>query len=228
MKKSFLCISTLVLLCFSSCTEKYTDTTLYQRNGRPKPIVAVLPVIDSRTAEQDLQKRGITWDISKELTEGIRSRMADSQLLYLIRESGSLQDAEQCNHVDCRQIAKKLSHGLNAAEFVVVTELVNQEEKPYDKSRFSIEHPPKGEIAQVMNIDFRVKVLDMRSQEPKMILQEVIHTRHYIAKPEVGFNYARASYGSTAYTRTPMGVAHNKLIREVTGRIENYIRATKG
>lgn len=215
-------------IVLTSCSEKYKDTTLYQINGRAKPIVAILPVIDGRESQETMSSRGVTWDISKELTEGIRGRLSNSEKLYVLRDGGNIDVAQQFNTVDCRQISRNFSQGINNAEFIVVTELVNQQEKPYNQDRFSPAHSVKGEVAEVLSIDFRVKVVDMREATPKIVLQEVIHANHLINKPESQFDYSRAAYGSSSYIRTPMGVAHHKLVREVTGRIENYIRATKG
>lgn len=219
----------LTLLALASCAPRCNDTTLYQSNGRQKPIVAVLPVIDSRVDQYKNQEaRGITWNISQELTDQIRNKIADSSQIYLLKYQGNEEIAKQLNTLDNRQLANTFSKGINGAEFVVVTELVNEEERKYTVDRFDPRHTSKGEIAEILCSDFRLRVYDMRGAKPKVVLQEMFHGSHFIPRPEAGFDYSKSKYGSSSFLRTPMGQAHNKLTREVVTRVEAYIQAYKG
>ena len=209
----------LIALC-TSCTHTYRDTSLYQRSGRAKPIVAVLPTIDSSTREHNL-----CWDLAFEMTEEVRHRVFDSPKLYLLREAGGVEIAHQLNAPNLKTLPKSATEHLGAAEFVIVTELLDQMESPYGL--------PSGrarldEVGSLLSLAMRVRVVDIRGPQPKVILQEVISHDHPISRAYLNADYVRAHWGTEAFERTPMGMAHSKLIREVVARVEGYVGACKG
>lgn len=74
----------------------------------------------------------------------------------------------------------------------------------------------------------RVRILDVRGSEPKIILQEVIDHDHVIPHFYVGCDYEKMPWGTAAFEQTPMGVAHAKIIKELISHVEGYIGAVKG
>lgn len=218
-----IAIGMLLLLLCGACQDENRDVTLYQKNGRTKPIVAVLPVINSNEGGREL-----SWDLARELTEGIRKRALGSSKLYLLRENGSLDMAHQLNTPDLKRLQEMSSPKLGSAEFIVISELVDEKEIPYGVARGMPSNPQVEEIGAVLSVSMRVRVLDIREPTPRVILQEVIHHEHVIDRGAVGTNYTRSSYGTEAYRRTPLGLAHSKLIRELVARVEGYIGANKG
>ena len=218
MKQTIMYLIAATLLCVG-CANSYRDTTLYQKSGRTKPIVAVMPVIDTTASNS------YSWDISHELTEEVRRRVFDSSRMYLLREGGSLQTATALNIPDVSALPKDAKQSLGAAEFVVVTELLDQHETSYG---LASDRPFLDEIGSILSLTMRVRVLDVREDIPKVILQEIVSQDHTIARPYLRTDYSKTPWGTEAFDRTPLGLAHSKLVREVVGRVEGYVGARKG
>lgn len=218
MRQTFIYFIAVALMCVG-CAKNCKDTTLYQKSGRAKPIVAVMPVINTSNANS------YSWDISHELTEEIRSRIFDSSRLYLLKEGGSMQTATALNIPDPSALSMEAKESLGAAEFVVVTELLDQHETPYG---LNSDRPFLGEIGSVLALSMRVRVLDVRGETPKVILQEIVNQEHTISRPYLKTDYNKTPWGTEAFDRTPLGLAHGKLVREVVGRVEGYVGARKG
>jgi hypothetical protein len=220
MRGLILSLGMAALLC-GGCTRNYRDTTLYQLSGRQKPIVAVLPVIDN-TSENNLR-----WDLSRELTDEIRKRVYDSKKIYLLRDGGNLEIAKQLSTPNPQAISTTAIANLGAAEFAVVAEIIEQDEEPYGINRASLDHPVRAEVGSVLSLALRVRVIDVRHEEPKVVLQEVLDHDYVIARAYMNCDYAKMPWGTEAYTRTPMGMAHSRLIRELVSRVEAYIEAAQ-
>jgi len=210
----------LASIC-ASCAPTYRDTSLYQRSGRQKAIVAVLPVINSATDAE------VTWDLSREFTDEIRNRVYDSPKVYLLRDHGSREVAERLNIPNPAMIPVSQVKDLGAAEYAVVTELVEQKESPYGSRSTADDHPLKGNDGYVLNISMRVRVIDLRHDQPKVILQEVMNNEHVIAHAYMSCDYSKTPWGTEAFQRTPLGLAHSKIVRELVARVESYIEASR-
>lgn len=210
----------LVAMSLTSCVSNFRDTTAYYHTGKPKPSVALLPVINS-SGEQSL-----AWDLSYELTEGMKKRLVDSHKLYLMRdEQGSIALAESLNQQLPSGISKSDLSELGNAEFVIVTELIEQKITPYGPAAAEPSRSYVVEAGAVLTLSMRVSVIDIRSDEPTIALQEIVDTDHNITKPYLYIDYTKHPYGTPFYEKTPLGIAHAKLIREVVSHIEGYVRA---
>lgn len=210
-------IALLSLIC-TGCAPNCRDTSLYQRTGQIKPIVCVMPVINQTGVHPE------QWDFSREFTDEIRKRVYDSSRLYLLRESGSLEFARELNIPNPMEIPSDLRERMGAAEYIVVAELIDQAEKPYGLGG---SRPYHEEIGSVLSIAMRVRVIDIRKEKPRVILQEIIDYDHIIAKPYLNADYNKAYWGTEAYESTPLGMAHNKVVRELVAHVENYVLAAR-
>ena len=219
MRGLFLFLGVAALIC-GGCARQYRDTTLYQLSGRQKPIVAVLPVINY-VADDELK-----WDLSRELTDEIRKRVYDSKRIYLLRENGSMEIAKALSTPNPNAIPYSALSGLGAAGFAVVAELIEQEEQSYGVAKASMDDSVRSEIGAVLSLALRVRVIDVRHETPKIILQEVLDQDFVIARAYMRADYEKNPWGTEAYNRTPMGLAHGRLVRELVARIEAYIEAS--
>ncbi|MCB1181366.1 MAG: hypothetical protein KDK55_05030 [Chlamydiia bacterium] len=204
---------------FCGCAGPYRDTCIYQDSGKTKPIVVVLPVILSSSVENDER---ICWDLAEEFSEQIRWRIFDSSRLYLLRDMGDASVARSLNIKNLNALNHLHIEGVGAAEFVVCTELVKHEETPYKIGKATLE-----EAGAVLALDFRIRVIDIRGEHPKVILQELIHHDHFIARSYLHSDYTRSVWGTEAFERTPMGMAHSRMAREIVSRVESYIQIAK-
>lgn len=209
----------IAALC-GSCVQNCRDTTLYQRTGRQKAIVAVMPIID-HTSEHHFP-----WDLSREFTDEVRKRVYDSSKVYLLRDGGSLEIAEQLNTPDPKMIPESAIKALGAAEFVVVGELIDQKQIPYGLPRCK-DNPSLEEVGAVLSLALRVRVIDIRHEKPKIVLQEVLNHEHVVARAYINTDYSKSAWGTESFERTPMGMAHNRLVRELLARVETYVETVR-
>lgn len=217
--KYWIPLLALAAVC-TSCCPTCRDTSLYHPTGRQKPIVAVLPIIN-HTSEKHL-----SWDLSQEFTDEVRKRVFDSTKVYLLRDGGNLELASQLNCPDPKAIPANMLKTLGAAEFVVVGELMEQKQIPYSQSKSKDLNSLEVSEA-VLSLALRVRVIDVRNEKPKVVLQEVLNHEHMIARAYLNADYDKMSWGTEAFERTPMGIAHNRLIRELVARVEGYVEAVR-
>lgn len=212
--KRLLFAALLTTTLFSGCSRNYRDTSLYQRTGQVKPIVTVMPVIDNTGVNH------LTWDFSREMTDEIRKRIFDSTKLYLLREGGSIEFAKELNDPNPMSLPLDVREQLGAAEFVIVSEFIDQHETPY-----GLQRPGHEQTGSVISLAMRVRVIDLRKDKPKVVLQEIIDHDHLVAKPYLKTDYTRYPWGTEVYESTPYGLAHSRVVRELVAHVENYIVA---
>lgn len=219
---------TRILMMFAACAAfcvgcvgRNSDTTLYHSSGRSKPTVAVLPVINSTGNTL------VNWDLSREMTEEIRKRVYTSARLYMVREGGSMELAKQLNIPNPNEISNIGFQKMGNAEFVVVAELIDQKETPYGIQKGK-EKPHLDEVGAILSLAMRLRVLDVRGDRPKIILQEVLNQEQVVSRAYLNCDYEKACWGTEAFERTPLGMAHSKIAREIVARVEGYIGASKG
>lgn len=214
-----LALFTLASTLIVGCRGPYRDTCLYQRTGGTKPIVALLPVLTSSEMEAISD---ISWDISQELTEEIRRRFFDSSRLYLLEGTGNKQLAKELNNNNLKVLSDLRIENVGASQFVVVTELVNEKVTPYRVGANEI-----GDAGAQLELDLRLRVIDVREKSPKVVFQELLHHNHFIPRAYLHCDYEKAAWGTETYERTPLGMAHAQLAREVVSRVEIYIQTMR-
>lgn len=219
MKSLSLILGMLLLLCrVGECG--FREATLYQLAGKQKPIVIVLPVIDNTSGNT------LSWDLSREFTDEIRKRVYDSKRLYLLPDAGNLEIAKLLSTPNPQAIPSVAISDLGAAEFAVVAEIIEQGEEKYGVGRTKKEHSQDA-AGSVFSLALRVRVIDVRQQTPQVILQEVLDQDYVISRAYMHTDYSKAPWGTQAFATTPMGMAHNRLVRSLMARVEAYIEAVK-
>jgi len=206
----------VALLTIGSCVG-YADH-LYDRTGGAKPIIAVLPVIDSTEGTK------LSWDVSKEITERIRERMVASNRLYLWKEGGNLEIAKELNVANPTKLSKSVCDQLGDTEFVLVTELIEHQEKTFGIA----DKPSLEEVGADLGVRVRARVIDVRGNAPCIVLQEIISYDDKVNRAYLSCDYEKACFGTEAFERTPIGMAHSKITRELVARVEGYIGARRG
>ena len=69
----------------------------------------------------------------------------------------------------------------------------------------------------------RVRVFDVRGNEPKVILQELVQNSHFIPRQFTSEHFYQASWGTENFQITPVGLAHAKFTKELASRIGEYV-----
>jgi len=204
-------------LILTGCHDDQSNQKTAQLSGNvsSKPIVAIVPVIDS-TENQ------IPWDLSNELTALVQYRLAQKNKLFLVDLSKT------------RAQAKKIKEGNNpfgpdlswtkAAfpndEFVVFMELIKHEEFFINDKKKPAEIK---DCAADLNLGMRVRVVDLRGESPKVVLQEIVENSVYLPKQFTSANLYQVPWGKANFTTTPLGLAHVELTKEIALRVEDYI-----
>ena len=180
-----------------------------------KPVVAIAPVINS--TEEDS-----TWSLSDEFTYCITHQLAQKNHFSLINFDKTLATAQQPTlsqnpfEQDVSWLKKAFSHH----GFVVFLELVEHNEVVRQNDKQTIDSKKcSAELLMTM----RVRVFDLRKNEPKVVLQELVHESHLIPRPFTRSNFQQEKWGHEMFTISPMGLAHSQFIKHICNRLEDYI-----
>ncbi|MFZ0565204.1 MAG: CT253 family lipoprotein [Chlamydiales bacterium] len=216
MRRLILLLLGIIVIGASGCLPYRHDTTLYESSGRQKAIVTVLPVLD-RTQTSEL-----VWDLSREFTEEIRKRVYSSPKVYLLRQEGTLDLSEKYAVADLNTLPVEMTKDLGATEFVVVAELIDQSLTPNVNPT-----PFPHEGSSSLSVSMRVRVVDVRHDIPRVVLQEILTQSLPISQPYLNTDYSKTKWGTESFQRSPMGLVHNRLMGEMVARMESYIEAAR-
>lgn len=180
-----------------------------------KPVVAIAPVIDS-TEEDNI------WNLSDEFTHCIIHRLIQKNHLSVINldKTRTVTQQTTLNQDPFGQDTSWLKKVFSHHGFVAFLELVEHNEiarqddkKPIDSKKCSAE----------LLMTMRVRVFDLRKNEPKVILQELVHESHFIPRPFTRSNFQQEKWGHEMFAISPMGLAHTQFIKHICNRLEDYI-----
>lgn len=177
-----------------------------------RPSVALVPLMDNTIHD-------LPWSLSDELTSAVQHRL-------LVKERLRLFDAQKI-----RAITKKLnaSHdpfGPNIAwvkkafpenEFVVFMELIEHQEVAV----------PEKESSAELRMVVRLRVLDLRGEQPQIVLQELVQNSHFLPMQFTKTYFHQVPWGKDNFNISPLGLAHTQLSKEIAGRLEDYILLAK-
>lgn len=218
MKRLGLVVLTFTLV-LAGCAKHYRDTALYHSSGRAKPLVAFLPVINSSGYE-------VKWDVSQELTTEFKNHAAESSRIYLLNNEGALSLAQALNVPEVHTVSQAVYECLSPAEFVVVAELIEDQENIAglkNAKNAKGARPHLNEVSAELCVAMRIRVVDLRGAQPKLVLQEVVSQNLDYGREYIRTDYNKIPWGSAGYANTPRGMVHNKLICESLAHIEGYI-----
>ncbi|MBI5273221.1 MAG: hypothetical protein HY861_04485 [Chlamydiia bacterium] len=197
-------------LCVLGCNRSTDTTARYHEDGRAKPIAAVPTMIDTTSFE-------VPWSISEELTATIVQLISQKGTIY-VQSRDDFAIAENPFSAQLAWMKKEFED----QEFAVFLELVEHNLVPAIKTAQSLQ-----ETSNNLNMSVRVRVIDLRGNEPKVVLQEMVRDSYYIPKTLFPTDYSVVSWGHPEYAKSPMSIAHMQLAREVASRVGDYILLAK-
>jgi hypothetical protein len=191
------------------------ELSSHHTDGRAKPKVAVMPVLDSTESN-------LPWSLSQEFTDGLEKRFLRHSNLFLLHDYNAMTMRRNVNpFIDGDAWLREIDP---SAEFVVFVELSEHRLIPKtSENLFNLKNSPSYQL----HMSIRVKVMDLRQQQPKTILQEMFTETYTIPWQLSGIDYDKTSWGKTSFFISPMGLAHAGLIRKISGQIEDYILLAK-
>lgn len=188
----------------------------YHENARRRAVVAILPVISK-------VDNYLPWDLSEEFTCEIQKRLGHHSEIYLNSVDIPVHLKAKLEASDSIALDKKDFHEMSAQnDFAVILELIEHSETPFSPAYSDVDLTSEP-IDRILNMKMRVKVLDLRAANLKVVLHEIFPLNHQIPREYSSVNYDRVVWGSDAYPATAYGRAHAKLEKEISRQIENYI-----
>lgn len=213
----------LAVAMFCSCTRQPNTMSQqyhYHNDGSAKPQVAVVPVYDKSQSQ-------MPWNLSHELSEAFTEKISSSKRFYLTKDFdmlalSHLRTSEVNPFLDDIDWIGEVETG---TEFIVFLELVEHRLIPNGSGKGFI----STRLFQSHNLDMtmRIKVIDIRSKKPRVVLQEIVEDTYYIPWKFSNLTYKKGSWNNSAFSLSPIGLAHGKMVKKVTGQVEEYILLAK-
>lgn len=212
----------LLALITTACHQDQTSddqTAFHLEQFKSKPTVTLVPVINSTQAQ-------VEWNLSDELSSEIYYQLSQNKEFSLVAPNKvratvkKLKENQNPFGVDIQWIKKTFADD----QFVVFLELVEHEEV----LRQERNKPTAAEnCAADLNMSMRIRVFDVRNEEPKVILQELLHDSHFIPRPFTHVNFYQTSWEDDNFTITPMGLAHAQFTKTISSRLKDYILSSR-
>jgi hypothetical protein len=202
----------LLALALASCSQnKVEDNCCFFEDGRAKPSIAIASMLDRTSYDAN-------WSLSEELTSSMVKKIADSGIIFVNSHEES-PFVENPFGTDLSWMKREFMN----QEFVVFTELVQHENIPTVRNK----NLPPNEVSNNLNMAVRIRVVDLRSSQPKIVLQELVKNSYFIAKSLIPTDYSTVVWGSDEYNTTPLSHAHELIVNEIVERVSEYVVLAK-
>jgi hypothetical protein len=208
-----------LIVCLStgcSSRSQYSEQFQYEDDGRAKPKVALVPVFDH-------SKSTTPWSLSEEFSEAIEERFFQSEKFFLtadLRVLGKTQGSSSEVSPFYGDISW-LSEINSQSEFVVFVELLEHTLSAKPPTGLKMTTP------YTLTISFRIRVVDLREEQPKVILQELQQETFNLSWHTASVNYKKDGLGKMTFRFSPLGLAHGQMTKKITGQVQDYILIAK-
>lgn len=200
----------LVGLAAISCSRSQDQMSRFHEDGRAKPAVAIASLLDTTSFDA-------SWSLSEELTGGVMDLISSRGQIYVhSQEESPFTENPFGNDLSW------MKREFHSEEFVTFMELVEHDFVPVYNQGSSPQ-----EASHNLNMAVRVRVVDLRHPTPRIVLQEMIRDTYFIPKALIPADYSSTVWGSEEYRKTPMGIAHAQLIKQIAERVSEYILLAK-
>ena len=209
-----LLLAFFVALITAGCGPHYVDYFPYQDDGTCKPCIALAPI-------QDCSDSGLPWDLAEELRDDLRFCSMDNGNIFLLSPKKVEKITDKLGEIDYFNKDIAFAKEFSQCEFLVVLEMIDHHIQPYVQGEVAPLYPIRtGRCNNVLMMKVRMRIIDLREETPCVVLQEIFCSNHMIAKDSEKCDYAKCCWGSDAFGRTPYGVAHKRMIKDLVDRIE--------
>jgi hypothetical protein len=216
MRSVTLVLCAGLLFAAVGCNKNENNESAYLQQ-KAKPLVAFFPIFD-RT-----ENAGVSWNLSDELTTGVQRKLAQKGDFSFVAN-------EQVRAMTKKIVGERdpfaadvswMKRQFKGAEFVVFSEVLEHEEVPV--SYINVQSSPAN-----LNMSVKVRIVDLRAENPRIVLQEILHESYHIPKQFTKENFRQIAWGKENYHVSPVGIAHSKLIKEIASRIDDYVSLAAG
>ncbi len=207
------------LLTFSSCDySKQSATQLVYEDGRHKPQLTLLSVIDKSLHH-------LPWDLSEEFHQALFQELKTYASLYLkpIDSFSEIADLNGLTKKLQRTPLDPIDLGVKT-EFLVSAEII-EHHISIQPQKIILSHPEAQ--SQLLQMQVRLKVFDIRKQPQELILSEIVNHELHIPWQHSTVNYNKIRFKMSAYKNTPFALAHKQLSQKVAKKIHDYVLLAK-
>jgi len=219
-------IVSLALLAAGCNSQRYDKQAVrFHDDGRAKAIVTITPVYDH-------QEIKLPWSLAEDLTTTIKTRLISKANLFVAnppieREKDDTSPLPVEHHDENKSLNihhDNLKVKFAGSEFVVFLELAEHKIQPkQDHDSFLDKITP----SYALDLSMRIRIYDLRAEEPHVVLQEIVHQRHLLPKQFAKLDFDTTLWGRKTYGISPIGLAHSQFAKEVAQRIDNYLILAK-
>lgn len=213
----FVVSISLLALIASGCDDQSPNSSVasYQSSSQNKPTISIVPVIDNT-------KNNYEWSLSDEFSSELCDRLSRLGHLAVVDARKVYEKTKKLGekHNPFSPDISWVKNAFEGDQFVVFLELVEHEEvfKQDPKKPSSLE-----QCSADLNMMMRVRVFDLRGDQPRVALQEFVRETHFIPRQFTSENFYQVCWGNGSYSISPVGLAHAKFSKEVSSRIEEYV-----
>ncbi len=196
------------------CTE---EPIPYTYEGIPKPSVALISVIDSSDYY-------VPWHLDQELSDTLRYQLMYNGNVFLQPEGEVSNIAQNIRSSDYFSTDLEFTRQFQQVNYLVALELIEHALVPFEREKVSACFPAQSaRCSSMLQMKMRLRVIALRSDCPRVILQEIFTSNSMIPADAERLDYERLRWGTPGFQSTPMAQAHKRLVRDLACRIETVI-----
>jgi hypothetical protein len=180
------------------------------------PRVAILPVVNECGEP-------LPWRLSDELTERFGTTFARREGMTLLSPEVGRALAAELEHVDLFSPTLRDLRGDGRCDVLVATELIDHELVPYRGQKIQQLYAIDGEVGSILMMKLRLRVIDLRGESPKVVLQEIVNSNHLVRRRDEAIDYLVHGWGAPQFAETAVGIAHERLAEDTAGRVAQYV-----
>ena len=178
------------------------------------PVVALLPIADKSQC-------GLNWSLGDELYDEIYDELLDRGDLFFLPDQVVVDGVNKSKGTDYFGRNLNFTDNFGKAEFLVIMEFIEHDIEPYERGKYSQLYPQRASVCPgVLKLRVRIRVIDVRCDEPQIVLQEIVQSNHMIPLDKHSFDYNKCAWGKEEYCRSFFYSTHRRLACDLAERIE--------
>lgn len=205
-----------MLLAVGCGGPRYVDYFPYHDDGTPKPRVALMPVIDA-------SQSGLPWDISEEITQELYYDLMDHGELYVLTPEEVGPAWTSRGTIDFFGNDLCFVRDFCNTDFIVALELIEHSTAPCDEAGTPTSASECHSYNNILTMRMRVRVIDIRRPQPRNVLYEIVKSSYIVTPPYDKINYNEICWGSKRFPTSPCGTVHQRMVKNLTSRLEGVI-----
>lgn len=202
-----------------TCKDNGKNCTRFHDDGRAKPVALIIPMLDSSCYD-------VPWSLSEEFSSFIESSIKNTGKIFLQEKDDRAYFSS--HHNPFGNNISWMKKSFKPGEFVIFLELVEHENISILKTvKDPTKVPASRRSASNLHMAIRLRIVDIRGDKPKIVLQEMLRDTCYMSNNIDNPDYNYIKWGSEEYKNSPMGIAHKNFAKEIVDRITDYVMLAK-